>query len=110
MSFITLATVGYGHVTPATPLAGSLAGLQAVTGQLYLAITVAQLVALSLAENPPGFRLRETDRYGSDSGPANGDAGDRPPGALRGYSGRTSSALTTRPTPGRPGTAPRRAP
>jgi Ion channel len=50
VSFITLATVGYGDVTPATPLAGTLAWLEAVTGQLYLAITVARLVALSLTE------------------------------------------------------------
>jgi hypothetical protein len=50
LSFITLATVGYGDVTPATPIAGTLAWLEAVTGQLYLAITVARLVALSLAE------------------------------------------------------------
>jgi hypothetical protein len=50
LSFITLATVGYGDVTPATPIAGTLAWLEAVTGQLYLAITVARLVALSLAD------------------------------------------------------------
>ena len=56
LSFITLATVGYGDVTPATPLAGTLAWLEAVTGQLYLAITVAQLVALSLAGRPDSAR------------------------------------------------------
>ena len=50
VSFITLATVGYGDVTPVTPLAGTLAWLEAVTGQLYLAITIARLVALSLIE------------------------------------------------------------
>ena len=52
VSFITLATVGYGDVTPATLMAGTLAWLEAVTGQLYLAITVARLVALSQAEGP----------------------------------------------------------
>jgi hypothetical protein len=52
LSFITLATVGYGDVTPTTPLAGTLAWLEAVTGQFYLAITVAQLVALSLTDRP----------------------------------------------------------
>jgi Ion channel len=45
-----LATVGYGDVTPAYAPAGTLASFEAVTGQLYLAITVARLVALSLAE------------------------------------------------------------
>jgi len=49
-SFVTLATLGYGDVTPITVLAGTLAGLEAVSGQLYIGITVARLVALSLAE------------------------------------------------------------
>ena len=47
-SFVTLATLGYGDVTPQTALAGTLAALEAVTGQLYIGITVARLVALSL--------------------------------------------------------------
>jgi len=51
-SFVTLATLGYGDVTPITVLAGTLAGLEAVSGQLYIGITVARLVALSLAERP----------------------------------------------------------
>jgi voltage-gated potassium channel len=49
-SFVTLATLGYGDVTPITVLAGTLAGLEAVSGQLYIGITVARLVALSMAE------------------------------------------------------------
>jgi voltage-gated potassium channel Kch len=49
-SFVTLATLGYGDVTPQTALAGTLAALEAVTGQLYIGITVARLVALSLAD------------------------------------------------------------
>lgn len=48
LSFVTLATLGYGDIVPVTPLAGTLAWMEAITGQLYLAITVAQLVALSL--------------------------------------------------------------
>jgi hypothetical protein len=50
LSFVTLATLGYGDVTPQTPLAGTLAALEAVTGQLYIGITVARLVALSLGD------------------------------------------------------------
>ncbi len=50
-SFVTLATLGYGDVTPVTVLAGTLAWMEAITGQLYLAITVARLVALSLADS-----------------------------------------------------------
>jgi hypothetical protein len=45
-SFITLATVGYGDITPVHPVARSLAIAEALTGQLYLAITLAHLVAL----------------------------------------------------------------
>jgi hypothetical protein len=50
-SFVTLATLGYGDVTPVTVLAGTLAALEAVFGQLYIGITVARLVALSLADH-----------------------------------------------------------
>ena len=50
-SFVTLATLGYGDVTPITVLAGTLAALEAVSGQLYIGITVARLVALSQAEH-----------------------------------------------------------
>jgi len=49
-SFITLATVGYGDVTPATPLARTLAWTEAVTGQLYLAILVAGLVGFKVTQ------------------------------------------------------------
>lgn len=45
-SFITLTTTGYGDVIPLSLQARSLASLQALTGQLYIAITVARLVGL----------------------------------------------------------------
>jgi Ion channel len=58
-SFVTLATLGYGDITPVTVLAGTLAGLEAVSGQLYIGITVARLVALSMGEYAgPGDRLK----------------------------------------------------
>ena len=47
-SFITLATVGYGDVTPLTPLARTLAWMEAVAGQFYLAVLVAGLVGLAV--------------------------------------------------------------
>jgi hypothetical protein len=50
-SFVTLGTLGYGDVSPVTALAGTLAWMEAITGQLYLAITVARLVALSIADS-----------------------------------------------------------
>lgn len=48
-SFVTLTTVGYGDITPVSPLARSLAIAQALTGQIYLAVMLARLVALQLA-------------------------------------------------------------
>ena len=49
-SFTTLTTTGYGDIVPIQPLARSLANLEAVVGQFYLAITVASLVTLELAD------------------------------------------------------------
>ncbi len=49
-SFITLATVGYGDVTPTTPLARMLAWTEAITGQFYLAILVAGLVGYKVTQ------------------------------------------------------------
>ncbi len=49
-SFITLATVGYGDVTPTTPLARTLAWTEAITGQFYLAVLVAGLVGLKVSQ------------------------------------------------------------
>jgi voltage-gated potassium channel Kch len=43
-SFVTLTTLGYGDISPATPLAQVLVILEAVTGMFYLAIIVASLV------------------------------------------------------------------
>jgi hypothetical protein len=48
-SFVTLTTVGYGDVTPLHPLARSLAMMEALTGQLFVAVTLARLVALEVA-------------------------------------------------------------
>jgi voltage-gated potassium channel len=49
-SFVTLATLGYGDVTPVSALTGILASMEALSGQLYIAITVARLVALSIVD------------------------------------------------------------
>ena len=49
-SFITLATVGYGDVAPITPLARTLAWMEAITGQFYLAVLVAGLVGFKVTQ------------------------------------------------------------
>ncbi len=43
-SFITLASVGYGDITPVHPATRSLAVLVSVTGQLYLTILIAIII------------------------------------------------------------------
>jgi hypothetical protein len=47
-SFVTLATLGYGDVVPKTEVARGLAVLEAVGGQLYIAVTIARLVGAGL--------------------------------------------------------------
>jgi hypothetical protein len=44
-SFVTLTTLGYGDITPVTATARTLAYMQAVTGQFYVAVLVAGLVS-----------------------------------------------------------------
>ena len=53
-SFVTLTTVGFGDVTPLSAPARSLAVLEAVTGQVYLAVFVARLVGLDIASRREG--------------------------------------------------------
>jgi Ion channel len=45
-SFVTLATLGYGDIVPRRELAQSLAIVEAVGGQMYLAVLIARLVSL----------------------------------------------------------------
>ena len=45
-SFITLSTVGYGDIAPASSVARMLAMMEAITGTLYMAVLVARLVSL----------------------------------------------------------------
>lgn len=59
-SFVTLATLGYGDITPVNPLARSLAYFEAIVGQFYLAILVAGLVTAHLNRNK---------KFGYDSDP-----------------------------------------
>jgi hypothetical protein len=49
-SFVTLASLGYGDITPVAPLARTLAYFEVVTGQFYIAIMVAGLVSNYLEE------------------------------------------------------------
>ena len=48
-SFVTITTLGYGDITPATELASSFSILEAVVGQLYLVVVVARLVGMHVS-------------------------------------------------------------
>ena len=50
-SFVTLTTLGYGDITPLTAPARSFALLEAVTGQLYIAVLVARLVGIHISQS-----------------------------------------------------------
>ncbi len=49
-SFVTLTSVGYGDLTPIAAPARSLAMFEGVVGQLYLAILIARLVGIHVAQ------------------------------------------------------------
>jgi len=53
-SFVTLATLGYGDISPVTPTARGLAVSEAILGQLYLAVLVARLVGTAGTRKEPG--------------------------------------------------------
>jgi hypothetical protein len=48
-SFVTLTTLGYGDIIPNSSPAAALSSLEAVTGQLFLAILIARFVGLHIA-------------------------------------------------------------
>lgn len=49
-SFVTLTTLGYGDITPVSAMARSLAFMQAVAGQFYVAVLVAGLVSAYISD------------------------------------------------------------
>ena len=50
-SFITLTTVGYGDISPALPIAQFFVFMESIIGSFYLAIMVASLVSIRLAQS-----------------------------------------------------------
>ncbi len=44
-SFVTMSTLGYGDIAPRTPLAETACWMEAIVGQLYVAILIARLVS-----------------------------------------------------------------
>ena len=50
-SFITLATVDYGVISPALPIVQLFVFMEAIIGSFYLDIMVARLVSIRLAQS-----------------------------------------------------------
>ncbi len=50
-SFVTQTTLGYGDITPLTAPARSLSLLEAIVGQLYLAVLIARLVGIHISQS-----------------------------------------------------------
>lgn len=48
---VTQTSTGFGDIIPVAPLARTLATLQAVTGQIFVAVLLARLVALRINTN-----------------------------------------------------------
>ncbi|MCU0988300.1 MAG: ion channel [Xanthomonadales bacterium] len=53
-SFVTLATLGYGDISPASPVAQVIVILEAVTGTFYMAIVVASLIGAYFGQHRQG--------------------------------------------------------
>lgn len=50
-SFVTLTTVGYGDIVPRSAAARSLVVIEAIMGQIYLAVVIARLVGLHIVHS-----------------------------------------------------------
>jgi hypothetical protein len=66
-SFVTLTTVGYGDIAPISPAARTLAWLEAMTGQFYIAVLVAFLVGIRVSQGPIKKEPAERDKSGRDA-------------------------------------------
>jgi hypothetical protein len=71
-SLVTLTTLGYGDITPQSPLAMSLSTTEAFLGQIYIAVLIAWLVGMSISHAMTG--KKEEDQTGRGGG-GDGDEG-----------------------------------
>jgi hypothetical protein len=53
-SFVTMTTLGYGDIIPNSPSARMFAAIEAILGQIYIAVLVARLVGLHIAHSTRG--------------------------------------------------------
>ena len=57
-SFVTLTTVGFGDITPISPLTRTFTWIEAISGQFYLAVIVAGIVSMIVANTRAKERAR----------------------------------------------------
>jgi len=50
-SFVTLTTLGYGDITPLTPPARAFSYVEAIVGQIFVAVLIARLVGLQIVHS-----------------------------------------------------------
>ncbi len=50
-SFVTLTTLGYGDITPLTPPARAFSYVEAILGQIFVAVSIARIVGLHIAHS-----------------------------------------------------------
>ena len=60
-SFVTLTTLGYGDIVPRSDVVRGLAIIEAVAGQLYLAVMIARLVSLHVSGEDKGNQREAQD-------------------------------------------------
>ena len=75
-SFVTLTTLGYGDIVPRSEVVRGLAIMEAVAGQLYLAVMIARLVSLYVLGEGKGNH-RDAQDGPDGSAPFNGTMGDK---------------------------------
>jgi hypothetical protein len=77
-SFVTVTTLGYGDISPATDLPRALAVFETLIGQIYLVVVVARVVSLLGRPVSTHESLRQTlERDPGSGGDEDGDEGDR---------------------------------
>lgn len=60
-SFVTLSTLGFGDIVPVGDFAKALSWLEAITGQVYLTVWIAQLVGLHISQRGERDRNKQLD-------------------------------------------------
>ena len=95
-SLVTLSTLGYGDMLPVRAHARSLAAIEAVLGQFYIAVIVARLVATRMAYTPGAGRSPRSRRTGRTPSDRVTDGASRHRAHRRSWGGRDRSPGSSR--------------